>query len=404
MRIPYLQQAMAGRAGPFDFLMGGWLLLVAWGIGQFIFQMPLFFLPSSPEAQQAVVDMQTATLEGAADGGAVAAALAGVAVLAGVLVGFVGYLMYRTTSGIAARIGQVLGLLGVGLSVYGFLVTTAGQDPAALEASQRWLNALLSASPVAYGLILLSFVGAIVGGWMVQRWVHGRTFTSLLTAARRFRWMRMVWVLLLTWGVYAAMGVFGEFVLGKGEVYANPERSRMLPYVVATLLFIPIQCAAEEIMFRGYFNQALARIIPSTLAVFALTSLAFGALHLANPEIASAREGGVFLPVFAGYVMFGFVLSLMVWVDNGLEAAIGVHIANNAWAATFVNYEGSVLPIPGLFVAVPDPARDSWIAMLTLSLVLLGVWLTRKPLGTPGEPLLAQRGATPGAGNGVVAS
>ena len=163
----------------------------------------------------------------------------------------------------------------------------------------------------------------------------------------------------------------------------------MLPFLVMTLLFIPIQASAEEVMFRGYFNQALARVIPSTLAVFAVTSLAFGALHLANPEIAAAKDDGTFWIAFAGYTLFGFALSLTVWFDNGLEAACGVHIANNVFAATFINYENSVLPIPGLWLTESaGVAEDSLMALLFISAVTLVLWWTRRPIEQFGEPEL----------------
>jgi len=378
-RIPYLSQALIGRSRWMDFVMGAWFIFVAWMLTQIAFQTPLsaigLELGIAPIIPVFDEDPNAMALMG---GGLIGAGL-------GIALGAVGYLIHRNTEGgvrkafaYVSGLGVVMSLVGMGL-----LVPAMGGDMS--DASQDWLGNILGASPMAYALLLLSFCGAIVGAWLVQRFIHGRTFTSLLTAASRYRWKRMVWVLLLTWGVYALTTfVFSTMGIG-GEIYANPERSRMLPFVVATLLFIPIQCAAEEIMFRGYFNQALGRYIPSAMVVFLITSVAFGALHLANPEIAAAKEDGTFWLAFGGYTLFGFILSIMVWIDNGLEAAIGVHIANNAWAATFINYEGSVLPIPGLYLSSPT-STDTLTGLVAMALVTFGVWVTRKP-HIPGDPL-----------------
>ena len=392
-RIPYLAQALVGRSRWYDFAIGAWFILLAWIVSQLVFQTPLTAISTELGLDAMMADNTAAMLE-QVEANAAQAALGGLMALLGVVIGVVCYLIHRNTQGGVSRAMGILSGIGVAASLVGAGLLVPAMGGASNEASSAWLGALLSASPLAYALLLLSFVGAFVGAWLVQRFVHGRTFLSLLTAARRYRWMRMVWVLLLTWGVYALTTfVFSSMGIG-GEIYINPERSRMLPFVVATLLFIPIQCAAEEIMFRGYFNQALGKYIPSALVVFAITSIAFGAMHLANPEIATAKEEGTFWLAFSSYVLFGFLLSVMVWIDNGLEAAIGVHIANNAWAATFINYEGSVLPIPGLFLSSPAPT-DIVTGLVALGLVTLGVWMTRKPMGVGNDPLADPAYATP---------
>lgn len=376
MSIPYLEQAKLGRARWFDFVFGGFFILVGWILAQVLFAMPLEGIASdlgietsSPDE----IDRMTDFVEGNP------LSVAGVLVsLMGTIIATLFYFISRSTKDTASRVTGVIAMVGVALTVAGVVMFLPFMNFLNEIDGGATLD-ILGASAVAYGLILLSFGGAILAAWLVQRFIHYRTFTSLITAAARIRWSRIGWTLLLTWGIYAV----AAFILtstGSTEVYVNPERSRMLPFVIATLLFIPIQCAAEEVMFRGYFNQALGRFIPSALVVFLLTSIAFGALHLANPEIGAAKDAGMFWLVFSGYCLFGFVLSLMVWIDNGLESAIGVHTANNAWAAIFINYEGSVLPVPGLFLQVSDPGKDTVAGIGILLLVLLGVWLTRKPL------------------------
>ena len=380
--IAYLEQAKQGRARWYDFVIGAWFVFVGWILGQLIFVTPLGAIAAELNIQMSSAeDMEamTAVVEDAP-----LTAVGSLLMLLSVIIVPIAYLISRNTSeGVKKAFGIICGVF-VALSVLGLVLAFPLLMAGNTEEANDIMGQILGQSPMAYGLILFSFIGAIIAAFLVQRFIHYRTMTSLITAAARVRWSRIVWTLLLTWGVYAVMAFVGVYLFDV-EVYANPERSRMLPFVIMTLLFIPIQCAAEEIMFRGYLNQALARFVPNILVVFAITSILFGALHLANPEVGAAKENGTFWLVASSYVLMGFMFSVLVWIDNGLEAAIGVHIANNAWAATFINMETSVLPIPGLYLTKDGSGNMLATGLIMMGLVILGVWLTRKPLPSRGK-------------------
>ena len=381
-RIPYLEQALVGRSRWWDFVFGAWFLFAGWILFQALFASPITDI-----GRELGIEPNEAQME-AMEAVMTPGVLLGMTMLlvSGLLVP-IAYIISRTTDKDVGKIFGIMAMAGVVASVLSIAVVAPALTGAMAEDDPTLQ--VLGQSALAYGLLLFSFIGAFVAGWLVQRFIHYRTFHSLITAAARIRWGRIGWTLLATWGVYAVLAFVSVNMLGQ-EVNPNPERSRMLPFVIATVLFIPIQCAAEELIFRGYLNQALGRFIPSALIVFALSSLAFGSLHLANPEIGAAQESGTFWIVASSYVLFGFILSLMVWIDNGLESAIGVHIANNAWAAIFINYENSVLPVPGLFIAGEPGSGDTWLSLLGLAAVLAIVWVTRKPLSGRAQVLAAR--------------
>ncbi len=52
------------------------------------------------------------------------------------------------------------------------------------------------------------------------------------------------------------------------------------------ILLLPIQTSAEEYLFRGYLMQGIGIISGNRWLPLILTSLAFGLMHYANPEIA----------------------------------------------------------------------------------------------------------------------
>ena len=86
------------------------------------------------------------------------------------------------------------------------------------------------------------------------------------------------------------------------------------------------------------------------MALF-LTSIVFGSLHLANPEITALGYEFIFL-----YISVGFLLGIMTLMDDGLELAIGFHAANNLIAALLVTADWTVFQTDALFIDTSEPS------------------------------------------------
>lgn len=243
------------------------------------------------------------------------------------------------------------------------------------EASQI-LNKILAISPTVYALILLTFPATLILLYIGQKFVHKRSIVSLHTAYSQFRWFRLIQSVVITWSIFAILAALLHFT-GVKPLTLTFDASRFFIYAAISLLFIPLQSATEEIVFRGYLNQAFENILRNKWVAFIVTSLMFMALHLSNPEALSGAEAGILPIVMSGYFFFGFACCLMVWMDDGLESAIGVHAANNTFAAVFINYENSVLPTPSVFQIKTLPVLDSVLTIVTLSLVLIALWYFR---------------------------
>jgi membrane protease YdiL (CAAX protease family) len=246
--------------------------------------------------------------------------------------------------------------------------------------SSRVLNKILAISPTVYALILLTFPATLVLLYVGQKHILKRSILSLHTAASRFRWFRVFQSILITWGIFAALAAVLHFT-GVKPLTLTFDASRFFIYAAISLCLIPLQSATEEIVFRGYLNQAFENVLNNKWIAFVITSLMFMALHLSNPEALSGAESGILPIVMSSYFFFGFACCLMVWMDDGLESAIGVHAANNTFAAVFINYEGSVLPTPSIFQIQTLPVLDSLLTIVTLGLVLIALWYSRpKPV------------------------
>jgi len=83
--------------------------------------------------------------------------------------------------------------------------------------------------------------------------------------------------------------------------------------------------------------------------------------------------------IMGSYFLFGYILCVIVYFEGGLEAVIGIHAANNLFAATLVNYEGSVLPTPSLFLSGAPDGQGSLMAIsIYMGIVGTILYFTRR--------------------------
>lgn len=274
---------------------------------------------------------------------------------------------FRKTAGIFAGIGILIC----------FLTSTLASQGSDSSVIMDVFTQIMGASPVAFVLFLLTFPAGLIALYLGQTKIHKRSLLSLHTAASKFRWVRVIQGFFLTWivlGVFA----FGAEALGIIEVRYVFSDGKFWVFALVSLLFIPFQSAAEEIVFRGYFNQGLTHVFKSKWIAFAITSLAFMALHLSNPEALEGAASGTLPIVMSGYFFFGFAMCLIVWIDDGLETAIGIHAGNNCFAAIILNYENSVLPTPSVFLTGTDPVKDSISTVFVLATLVAIIWFWRR--------------------------
>ena len=80
------------------------------------------------------------------------------------------------------------------------------------------------------------------------------------------------------------------------------------------------------------------------------TSIAFGLLHGANPEI--EKFGNI---VFIFYIGSGLFAGIMTLMDDGMELALGWHAANNLIAALLVTADWTALQTESVLKDISDP-------------------------------------------------
>jgi uncharacterized protein len=202
--------------------------------------------------------------------------------------------------------------------------------------------------------------------------LHRRPLMSLVAPDMRLDWRRVargagVWL------VIAATVVLLEHLLFPGRYYLSFNPGPFVMFMVAVLVLTPIQCAAEELVFRGYAVQAFGLLTRRPMAIATASSLVFTLPHLLNPEV---HQHGMLI-MAANYFAIGMVLATVTLRDGRIELAIGLHTVNNVFLALIANYEGSALMTESIFTAAAlDPVYS--LAALVTGGCLFYWWIFRR--------------------------
>ncbi len=372
----YFEETKIGESRLWSWAIVFWFTIVGAVIAQNIVvgPIPTIIKESNPElffrfnetAMSVFSDPEIALKMGAFMGGSMLAAILTV----------VFWIINRVTSG-STRIfmGWLTAIFAVLTLVLGGIILPEMND---VELNAVFLE-MIGENVFAYFLMLLSFPAILIALFLGQKFIHKRTITSMFTYAARIDWSRILFAIIVTWVIYGIFTAVMHFT-GISKVTYMFDSKRFFSYALVSLLLIPLQSGTEEIIFRGYLNQGFSHILKNNWVAFFITSCLFASMHLANPESVSGAEGGSLnhLLVMSGYFLFGFILCVIVYFEGGLEAVIGVHAANNMFAAIFVNYEGSVLPTPSLFLSKAPEASDNFYLVLILGIVAFVLFKTRR--------------------------
>lgn len=287
-------------------------------------------------------------------------------------------------------LGLIVGAFVVGsVAVLALVWVLSGSIPMDPEAT----------TPEAFGLTNLQFFGVNMVPFLIllgvlavcMRLFHRRPLRSIITPTEQIDWKRIgvgtaAWMGLML----ATLGV--EALITPEELAITFEWKPFLYLLLLAGTLIPIQASVEELVMRGYIMQGAARGLKSGWAAVLVSSMVFGLLHWANPEVASF---GASL-MMAYYMGFGAFMALIALADDRLELAMGVHIGNNLFGTVIVTFPESVLTTPALIrlesMAPTSGTLITWGAVALVFAVLMGIrygWTWRgllKRLGPVAPP------------------
>lgn len=222
-------------------------------------------------------------------------------------------------------------------------------------------------------LMIIPFALGLFGLYIAVKNIHHLPFLKVLTARPKLDWNRVFYAFLLWFFISGVMLVIDYFMTPEHYVL----NFKWLPFTILVLvstLFIPLQTSFEESYFRGYLMQGFGVITRYRVVALVITSTAFGLLHGANPEV---EKLGNILLIY--YIVTGFFFGIITLMDDGLELSLGLHTANNIFAAISVSTNWTVFQTDALFIDSSEP-EINWMLFAPLFVVypLIILWFSRK--------------------------
>ena len=212
-------------------------------------------------------------------------------------------------------------------------------------------------------LMLLSFAVGLLALFFVIKFIHKQTITSLTTSRKKVDWNRF-WFSFTLWGFVTVLFIGIEYLSSPNNFVFNFELVPFLILFLIAVIMVPLQTSFEEYLFRGYLMQGIGILTKNRWLPLFLTSIAFGLLHIANPEI--EKLGNILL---IHYIGTGFLLGIMTLMDEGLELALGFHAANNLVASLLMTADWTAFQTNSILKDISDPTMGSLEIILPVFVV-----------------------------------
>ena len=198
-------------------------------------------------------------------------------------------------------------------------------------------------------LLLLSYVVGFLAILLVVKTLHKQSIRSLTTSRNKIDWKRF-WFAFLFWGIISSGLVLVDHYMSPENYIFNFKLVPFLILAAIAIVLVPIQTSFEEYLFRGYLMQGIGVVCKNKWVPLIVTSVLFGLLHIANPEI---EKLGYILLVH--YIGTGFFLGVITLMDEGLELALGFHAANNLFTALLVTADWTAFQTNSVLRDISDP-------------------------------------------------
>jgi len=193
-------------------------------------------------------------------------------------------------------------------------------------------------------LMVFPFIIGLLTFFVLIKPLNNRTIKSVINGTNSFRWNRFV-ISALVWLILSGIYLFVCIRINPSNFSLNNATLTLVPLIIVAFLLIPFQASFEEILFRGYLMQGFTVLLRNRFFVIVITSVLFGLMHGLNPEV----ETFGFWTMMPQYILFGMIFGIITVLDDGIEAAMGAHAANNIFLIVMNTNESSALQSDALF-------------------------------------------------------
>ena len=181
------------------------------------------------------------------------------------------------------------------------------------------------------------------------KFIHRQSIRSLTTSRKKVDWNRVLFSFGL-WALISAVLTVAAYYSAPENFVINFEPIPFFTFLLLAVILIPLQTSFEEYLFRGYLMQGLGVVTNSRLIPFLTSSVLFGLMHIANPEVGKM---GMIIMIY--YIGTGFFLGILTLMDEGLELALGFHAANNLIGALLVTADWTAFQTNSVLKDISEP-------------------------------------------------
>lgn len=276
--------------------------------------------------------------------------------LFGIVSAFLGYLSFQLI--------MMVPLVTMAIN-HGYSMTDISENPNILFNPEKiGINKSL-----LLALMMGMFVFTLLFLWLALKFVQKKPLSSIATGFEKIRWNRYFFSFGI-WAVLILVLTLVSYLTSPEEIELRFDAGNFAFLLVVAIIFIPIQTATEELIFRGYLMQGFGLAFKNGIMPLIITSVLFGLMHASNPE---AKAHGLLI-MMPYYIFFGAFLGVLTLLDEGTELAMGIHCANNLMSSLLVCSKNSVLQTDAIFyTSSENPGGEfiTWIVMASICFFIL---------------------------------
>lgn len=213
-------------------------------------------------------------------------------------------------------------------------------------------------------LMMGMFVFTLLFLWLAIKFIQKKPLSSIITGYENIRWKRYFFSFGV-WGILIVVLTIASYLISPQDIEIRFNASNFIVLLFVSVIFIPIQTATEELIFRGYLMQGFSLVFKNGIVPLIITSVLFGLMHASNPE---AKAHGLLI-MMPYYIFFGAFLGILTLLDEGAELAMGIHCANNLLSSLLVCSKNSVLQTDAIFYSSAENPEGEFLVWLIMAAI-----------------------------------
>jgi membrane protease YdiL (CAAX protease family) len=221
---------------------------------------------------------------------------------------------------------------------------------------------------LGFFMMLFPFLIGLATFILLVKPLNNRTFKVTINGTGTFRWNRF-FTSAIVWLILSALYLFIYMKVDPSNFTLQDTSGTLALLIVISLIFIPFQAAFEEVLFRGYLMQGFTALARNRWFPLLMTSVLFGLMHAFNPEV----EAFGFFTMMPQYILLGSMFGIITILDDGIEASIGAHAANNIFLCIMVTNKSSALQTPAVYGQINIYPWTELAALLVTGIIFLMV-------------------------------